>query len=111
MAAFVAERSLEFQVAERDGAVVGFVHWQDDFVNALHVSPGQARRGVGSRLMEVAEAAMAKAGHAKSRLETDTFNTASQAFYAARGYLEADRYPDEEWDAGFTTVLLVKPLV
>ena len=52
----------------------------------------------------------ARAGFAAVRLETDTFNTASRAFYAARGYVEADRYPDEEWDSGLTTILLVKAL-
>jgi hypothetical protein len=53
---------------------------------------------------------MAAAGHASARLETDTFNQRSQAFYAARGYVEAGRYPDEEWSSGLTTLLLVKPL-
>ena len=42
--------------------------------------------------------------------ETDTFNVRSQAFYAARGYQEARRYPDTEWDSGLTTILLVKSL-
>ncbi|MCV6806750.1 GNAT family N-acetyltransferase, partial [Achromobacter ruhlandii] len=41
---------------------------------------------------------------------TDTFNTQSRAFYGKHGYAEVDTYPDEEWDSGFTTVLLVKPL-
>ena len=50
---------------------------------------------------------IAVSGHAVARLETDTFNTRSQAFYAARGYREAGRYPDEEWNSGLTTVLLV----
>ena len=110
MAAYVAERGLEFHVAERDGSVVGLVHWDGDFIQALHVAARHARSGVGSRLMDVAEAAMAGANVPSARLETDTFNIASQAFYAARGYVEAGRYPDEEWDAGFTTLLLVKTL-
>ena len=107
---YVTERGLDFQVAERGGEVVGLVHWQDDFVHALHVRSDHARAGVGARLMDVAEAAMAVAGHAAARLETDTFNARSQAFYAARGYHEAGRYPDETWDSGLTTLLLVKPL-
>jgi hypothetical protein len=61
--------------------------------------------------MDRAEAAIAEAGFAAARLETDTFNRRSQAFYAARGYREAGRYPDEEWNSGLTTLLLVKPLV
>jgi ribosomal protein S18 acetylase RimI-like enzyme len=109
-AAYVAARGLQFWIAERDGEVVGFVDWQDDFVNALHVRSTHARTGVGARLMDHAEAEIARAGFAAARLETDTFNTRSQAFYAARGYREADRYPDEEWNSGLTTLLLIKPL-
>ncbi len=107
---YVGERGLEFWVAEREGEVVGLVHWHDDFVHALHVRGSAARGGVGARLMDKAEAAIAAAGFAAARLETDTFNARSQAFYAARGYHEAARYPDEEWDSDLTTILLVKPL-
>jgi ribosomal protein S18 acetylase RimI-like enzyme len=109
-AAFVAERGLEFWVAERDGEVAGLIYWEGDFVHSLHVLSRHARHGVGARLMDHAEAAMAAAGFAAARLETDTFNTRSQAFYAARGYQEAGRYPDTEWNSGLTTLLLVKPL-
>jgi ribosomal protein S18 acetylase RimI-like enzyme len=109
-AVYVAEHGLDFWVAEQDGEVVGLVHWADDFVNALHVRAANARRGVGARLMDRAEAGIAASGFAAARLETDTFNLASQAFYAARGYREAGRYPDEEWNSGLTTLLLVKPL-
>jgi len=109
-AAYVAARGLQFRVAERSGEVVGFVDWDGDFVNALHVQSRHARSGVGARLMDEAEAAIAAAGHSAIRLETDTFNARSQAFYAARGYREADRYPDLEWDSGLTTLLLVKRL-
>jgi ribosomal protein S18 acetylase RimI-like enzyme len=108
--AFVAEKGLEFWVAERDGEVVGLVYWEDDFVHALHVLARHARSGVGALLMDHAEAQIAEAGFAAARLETDTFNTRSQAFYATRGYREADRYPDTEWNSDLTTLLLVKPL-
>lgn len=109
-ARYVAERGLRFRVAEREGQVVGFVDWEEDFVNALHVHSSCIRTGVGAHLMDLAEHEIAKAGFASVRLETDTFNTRSQAFYAARGYREADRYPDQEWNSGLTTLLLVKPL-
>lgn len=109
-AAYVGERGLLFLVAEVGGEVVGFVDWDGDFVNALHVLASHARTGVGGRLMDRAEAGIAGAGFAAARLETDTFNHRSQAFYAARGYVEADRYPDEEWNSGLTTILLVKAL-
>jgi GNAT superfamily N-acetyltransferase len=109
--AFVGEKGLAFLVAERDGEVAGFVFWEEDFVHSLHVHSRHARHGVGARLMDHAEAAIRHAGHASVRLETDTFNQRSQAFYAARGFVEAGRYPDEEWNSGLTTLPLVKPLV
>jgi GNAT superfamily N-acetyltransferase len=109
-AAYVTARGLKFWVAQRDGQVVGFVDWDGDFVNALHVRSDHARTGLGARLMDKAEAEIAATGSRAARLETDTFNAPSQAFYAARGYREADRYPDREWKSGLTTLLLVKPL-
>jgi GNAT superfamily N-acetyltransferase len=110
-ATFVATHGLDAWVAEQDGEVIGLAYWRDDFVDALHVRSSHARRGVGARLMDVAEAEIARAGFAAARLETDTFNTASRAFYTARGYIEAGRYPDEEWNSGLTTILFVKPLL
>jgi ribosomal protein S18 acetylase RimI-like enzyme len=109
-AVYVAERGLEFWVAELEGEVVGLVHWQNDFVHALHVRASHARHGVGARLMDLAEAEIAAAGFAAALLETDTFNQRSRAFYAARGYQEARRYPDTEWNSGLTTILLVRSL-
>ncbi len=108
--AYIRERSAEFSVAECDGQVVGFVDWSADFVNALHVHSSYTRRGVGSRLMDLAENEIASAGFPNARLETDTFNSRSRAFYTVRGYREADRYPDIEWDSGPTTLLLVQSL-
>ena len=109
-AAYVGERGRLFLVAEVGGDVVGFVDWDGDFINALHVLSSHARSGLGGRLMDRAEGEIAEAGFPTARLETDTFNLRSQAFYAARGYLEAGRYPDEEWNSGLTTILLVKGL-
>jgi GNAT superfamily N-acetyltransferase len=107
---YVAQRGLLFRVAERDGEPVGLVDWEGDFVHALHVRSTHARTGVGGRLMDAAEEEIRRAGLPAVRLETDTFNARSQAFYAARGYVEIDRYPDREWDSGLTTVLLRKLL-
>ena len=109
-AAYVGARGLHFWVAEAANEIVGFVDWEGDFVNALHVRSAHARQGIGRRLMDHAEGQIGRAGFASARLETDTFNRRSQAFYAARGYREAGRYPDEEWNSGLTTILLMKPL-
>lgn len=109
-ATYVAERGSLFRVAEVDGAIVGLVDWEGDFVHALHVRGSHAGQGVGTRLMDVAEAEIAAAGFDAVRLETDTFNARSRAFYAKRGFSETERYPDTEWNSGLTTLLLVKPL-
>ncbi len=109
-AAYVARRGHEFWVCHCSEYIVGFVDWQGDFVNALHVRGSYSRSGVGSRLMDKAEAEIRKSGFTAARLETDTFNRVSQQFYAKRGYTEADRYPDTEWDSDLVTILLVKAL-
>jgi hypothetical protein len=56
------------------------------------------------------ETAIRAAGFAQARLETDSFNMRSRQFYGKHGYAEIDTYPDEEWDSGFTTILLEKRL-
>ena len=108
-AAYVSARGIHFWVAETSGEVVGFVDWEGDFVKALHVRSAHARQGIGRRLMDHAEVQIARAS-CSARLETDTFNRRSRAFYAARGYREAEQYPDEEWNSGLTTILLIKLL-
>nr|WP_241765403.1 GNAT family N-acetyltransferase [Hyphomonas adhaerens] len=107
---YVGQCWQEFHIVPRVGIVAGFVHWRDDFVHALHVHSDYARTGVGTQLMDLAESEIGRAGHATARLETDTFNTRSRAFYAARGFREIDQYPDLEWNSGLTTVLLEKIL-
>lgn len=109
-AAYVRERLPFFQVACIDGEVVGLLDWRDDFIDALHVSPRHQRLGIGAALLHHAETAIASAGHACIRLETDTFNQQARAFYGKHGYAEVDFYPDEEWHSGFTTVLMSKGL-
>ncbi|MGT2507643.1 N-acetyltransferase family protein [Cupriavidus basilensis] len=107
---YVRSRLAEFHLACVNGTVAGMVDWENDFVWALHVSPRWQARGLGSTLLAHAEAAMAAAGHRQARLETDTFNAGSRAFYQRHGYAEVEFYPDESWHSGFTTVLLSKPL-
>lgn len=109
-ARYVADTWNEFVVADIDGGVAGFVHVRDGFIDALHVGGKYRRFGVGRALLRHVEATTAALGHAEIRLETDTFNTASRAFYAACGYEEIAEYPDEEWNSGLTTVLLAKRL-
>ncbi|MGJ7527533.1 N-acetyltransferase family protein [Variovorax sp. GB1P17] len=107
---YIDQMGTAFFVAEIDGEVVGMVHWEHDFVHALHVPTAHQRKGIARALMAFAEDGMRAAGVEVARLETDTFNESSQGFYTAYGYREAGRYPDLEWHSGFTTILYVKPL-
>lgn len=107
---YIDESGPAFFVAEVDGEVVGMVHWEHDFVQALHVPAAHQRKGIARALMAFAEDGMRADGVALARLETDTFNTQSQGLYRALGYREAGRYPDLEWHSGFTTILYVKDL-
>jgi ribosomal protein S18 acetylase RimI-like enzyme len=109
-AAYIARYGHEFWVCQCAENIVGFVHWQGDSINALHVHGSCSRSGVGTLLMDKAEAEIRRLGFASARLETDTFNRVSQRFYSKRGYIEADRYPDTEWGSNLVTILLVKPL-
>jgi ribosomal protein S18 acetylase RimI-like enzyme len=108
--AYVDRFGGDFWVAERDGEIIGLAHWRGDFIDALHVRPGHARRGIGRLLLARAEQEIAKARFAQVWLETDTFNEGACAFYAAQGYTETDRYPDQEWNSGLTTIAFVKSL-
>jgi ribosomal protein S18 acetylase RimI-like enzyme len=107
---YVEEEVAAFTVADMDGRLVGMVHWRNGFIEALHVRSDCQGLGVGRRLMEQAEREICRAAFDTVRLETDAFNERSRSFYAALGYAEIDRYPDTEWDSGFTTVLLEKRL-
>ena len=97
-------------MAAQGDVILGMVHWEGDFIHALHVRPDAQRRGAGRAGVAHAVAAIAAAGHGQARLETDTFNAQSRAFYAGLGYREIDSYPDLEWDSGLTTLLLEKAL-
>lgn len=107
---FVDAQLQRFVVAELDGRLAGFAHRDGGFVGAVHVTASARRRGVASRLMATLETAMREEGLAIASLETDTFNTGSQALYLALGYRETARYPDEEWNSGLTTIRYQKTL-
>jgi putative acetyltransferase len=66
---------------------IGWVEVDEDRVAALYVAPHCAGRGVGSRLLLRAEAAIRDGGHATARLEASP-NAAT--FYLHRGYLPSE---------------------
>ena len=109
-AAYVAERGLLFHVCELDGTVAGMVDWEGNFIWALRAARHAATRR-GRALLALAEAAMrARPACARRAWKRTTSMCAAARFYARNGYQEIDTYPDEEWDSGFTTVLLSKRL-
>lgn len=108
--AFVDKHGHEMTLAEVEGKVAGLIYWRQDFIESVHVAEAFQGRGVGRALMAHAEKAMLEAGHTMARLETDTFNERSHAVYRSLGYVERDRYPDDEWNSGFTTILFEKKL-
>jgi putative acetyltransferase len=78
-----AIREHEVWVADEEEAI-GWVEVDRDRVAALYVSPRFARRGVGSSLLQVAEAAIRSAGHAAAHLDA---SRNALDFYRRRGYL------------------------
>lgn len=73
-----------FVVAETtaDG-VIGFCSWLDDEVKGLYVTPGWARRGIGSALLRLAEAAIVAMGHRLIRVDA---TLVGHPFYEIHGY-------------------------
>jgi ribosomal protein S18 acetylase RimI-like enzyme len=73
-------------VAERDGAVVGFVALDDDEVTWLYVDPAHYRRGIGRALLRHAVAA------AGQRVETTVLagNDGALALYLSEGFTIAE---------------------
>lgn len=73
-----------FLVAEasRKG-VVGFCSHSGDRVYGLYILPEWARRGIGSALLGMAEAAIVASGHVRIRLSA---SLSGRRFYEGRGY-------------------------
>jgi ribosomal protein S18 acetylase RimI-like enzyme len=82
----------QVEVAEVDGAIGGILVTevtQDDFViENVAVLPGLQGRGIGTTLLDHAEAAAAAAGHDSVRLYTHQLMTDNLARYRHRGYVE-----------------------
>jgi ribosomal protein S18 acetylase RimI-like enzyme len=82
-------------VAEIDGAVVGAViaGWDGvrGWIYHLAVSPLHRRRGIATRLMRRAEAALRALGCPKINLQVRATNQSVVAFYRALGYQVEER--------------------
>ena len=69
-------------VAEEDGQVVGMIAFSEDEIQNLWVRPHFHRRGTGSALFRVAEAAIQETGQPRMRVHTTGYGT---PFYEAMG--------------------------
>lgn len=91
----LAARPETLLVAEIDGALVGAVIAGFDGVRGwiyhLAVAPTQRRRGVATRLMRAAEAALLALGCAKVNLQVRATNADVVAFYRRLGYQIEER--------------------
>ena len=96
-----------FVVATLDGALVGMVQATGDQVESLHVDPDAWDRGIGSRLLDVAERQIARF-HSLARLEVRAFNGRARAFYKRRGWVEVRRYQGTECGSAVESIEMRK---
>ncbi|HWP83564.1 MAG TPA: ribosomal protein S18-alanine N-acetyltransferase [Terriglobia bacterium] len=100
-------------VAEHKERVVGFVlaHARrgTGHIITIDLHPDIRRRGVGSRLMELAELRMRQHGARRATLEVAADNEAAMAFYRARGY-GVQRLLRRYYRNGTDAYLMEKPL-
>jgi ribosomal-protein-alanine N-acetyltransferase len=93
-----------FFVAERAGALVGYVIATEDrghgHILAIAVHPSERRQGIGTRLITASLQALRRCGAATVRLEVRRSNLAAQRFYEDHGFLYshtiAGYYDDED---------------
>jgi ribosomal protein S18 acetylase RimI-like enzyme len=83
----------EFLVAERDGEVIGYLHYDSEGVepelHRIYVDPGQKRGGVGSALMRELHARLPPPG--QYILLVAELNKDAQAFYERHGLVIESR--------------------
>ena len=83
----------EFLVAERDGDVIGYLHYDSEGaepeLHRIYVDPGRKRGGVGSALMRELHARLPPGG--QYILLVAEANTDAQAFYRRHGLVSESR--------------------
>ena len=89
------------------GGLSGWAWGGCGYVDVLWVADNQRRQGIGTRLMDAAEAAALASGCVSMVLSTHTFQ--APGFYLLRGYVEIGRTPD--YPQGHAQVHLRKILI
>lgn len=93
-------------VAERDGAVVGYLIWlsranaRRGRIYTIAVDPAARGLGLATRLLEAAEEQARCSGLAAMSLEVAVENGAARALYAKLGYAEIEPLPEYYEDGG-----------
>ncbi|MFC7326115.1 GNAT family N-acetyltransferase [Marinactinospora rubrisoli] len=100
-AAGLAERGLPFLVAELDGAVVGYAYaapwkpkpaYRHTVENSIYLAPGQAGRGLGTRLLTELLKECARSGvHQVIAVIADSGTESSVALHLRHGFTEVGR--------------------
>ncbi|MDJ0944282.1 MAG: GNAT family N-acetyltransferase [Kiloniellales bacterium] len=81
-----------FIAADPNEGVVGFCSYKDAEVVGLYVHPDWARRGIARRLLRLAEAAIAAAGHGEIKIIA---TLVARSFYESQGYAVVDSH---DWE-------------
>jgi len=89
------------------GGLSGWAWGGCGYVNVLWVADDHRRQGIGTRLMDAAEAVALAGGCVTMALSTHTFQ--APAFYQRRGYIEIGRTPD--YPRGHAQVHMRKSLI
>lgn len=105
-----AVRSGQAWVAEADGEVAGLIvliaHQGYLLIENIAVLPSAQRRGIGARLLTLAEDEARARGLGEIRLYTNEGMTENLAYYPRRGYVETHRAEED----GFRRVFFSKRL-
>lgn len=114
LARFIGHRSSRTWVAEEDGRIVGFVVAGRQPVRVGHIITidileGFRRRGIGKKLMGIAESWARRARLELMFLETAEDNLAAQKFYEARGYRKIEKV-EQYYSNGQAAWVMVKRL-
>jgi GNAT superfamily N-acetyltransferase len=102
-------RLLAVRAGEGDALLGGLSGWSwggEGFVDRLWVAPAHRGRGLGTALMDAAEAELDRRGCARVLLTTHSFQ--APGFYARRGYAVVTQVEDHP--PGHAWLVLAKPL-
>jgi ribosomal protein S18 acetylase RimI-like enzyme len=93
----------DFIIAERAGQVVRMYHLEGGYLHAINIAVSDIGTGIGSKLMQHAEARGAR------RLEVREFNTRARRFYAGRGWVEVEEADATEMGTPTRTIFMELP--